>query len=133
MGDNYSSRGVLSSARDNEKRAVANCMKRHYHDFMTKRHDRRQSGRVAEPVQVYLDPADRERLERLAERLEATKSDVLRRALAALESQVRQPVPAPGGGAPPLPTFNGKGLQAGVDLDDSANLLDLMQQGDAPR
>jgi hypothetical protein len=48
---------------------------------MTKRHDRRQSGRVA----------------------------------------------------PPLPTFSGKGLQPGVDLDDSANLLDLMQDGDAPR
>jgi hypothetical protein len=29
----------------------------------------------------------------------------------------------------PLPTFGGKGLQAGVDLDDSANLLDLMQEG----
>ncbi|HEV8509777.1 MAG TPA: hypothetical protein VGQ48_04935 [Gemmatimonadales bacterium] len=100
---------------------------------MTKRHDRRQSGRVAEPVQVYLDRADRERLERLAVRLEATKSDVLRRGLTALESQVRQPAPAPAGVAPPLPTFSGKGLQAGVDLDDSANLLDLMQEGDAPR
>ena len=100
---------------------------------MTKRHERRPSGRVAEPVQVYLDRADRERLERLAARLEATKSDVLRRGLTALESQVRQPAPASGGEAPPLPTFSGKGLQAGVDLDDSANLLDLMQEGDAPR
>ena len=100
---------------------------------MTKRHDRRSVGRVAEPVQVYLDRADRERLERLAARLEATKSDVLRRGLTALESQVRQPAPAPGGVAPPLPTFSGKGLQAGVDLDDSANLLDLMEEGDAPR
>ncbi len=99
---------------------------------MTKRHDRR-SGRVAEPVQVYLDRDDRERLQRLAERLEATKSDVLRRGLAALESQVRRPSAAPPGLAPALPTFSGKGLQAGVDLDDSANLLDLMQEGDAPR
>jgi len=88
---------------------------------------------VAQPVQVYLDRADRERLERLVERLEATKSDVLRRGLMALESQVRQPVSAPAGVAPPLPTFSGKGLQAGVDLDDSATLLDLMQEGDAPR
>jgi len=34
----------------------------------------------------------------------------------------------PGGVAPSLPTFSGKGLQAGVDLDDSADLLDLMQK-----
>ena len=31
--------------------------------------------------------------------------------------------------APPLPTFTGGGLQPGVDLDDNAALLDLM---DAP-
>ncbi|MFL5926550.1 MAG: DUF2191 domain-containing protein [Gaiellaceae bacterium] len=29
-----------------------------------------------------------------------------------------------------LPTFNGGGLQAGVNLDDSAALLDLMERGD---
>jgi hypothetical protein len=29
--------------------------------------------------------------------------------------------------APPLPTFSGGGLQPGVDLDDSAALLDLME------
>jgi len=28
-----------------------------------------------------------------------------------------------------LPTFDGGGLQPGVDLDDSASLLDLMEQG----
>jgi len=28
--------------------------------------------------------------------------------------------------AVPLPTFNGNGLQPGVDLDDSASLLDIM-------
>jgi hypothetical protein len=32
-----------------------------------------------------------------------------------------------------LPVFKGKGLQPGVDLDDSASLLDLMQADDAPR
>src|SRR5258708_38379094 len=100
---------------------------------MKRRHEARHSAGVREPVQLYLDRADRERLERLAERLEATKSDVLRRGLAALESQVRPPAPAPAGGAPPLPTFSGQGLQAGVDLDDSARLLDVMQGGDAPR
>ena len=29
-----------------------------------------------------------------------------------------------------LPTFAGEGLQPGVDLDDSAALLDLMERGD---
>ena len=28
----------------------------------------------------------------------------------------------------PLPSFEGRGLQPGVDLDDSASLLDLMSQ-----
>jgi hypothetical protein len=28
-----------------------------------------------------------------------------------------------------LPTFHGGGLQPGVDLDDSASLLDLMERG----
>ena len=94
---------------------------------MTKRHDRsrRQPGRVTEPVQVYLDPVDRERLERLAARLEVTKSDVLRRGLEALEVMTRR---TPSGAAPPtpLPTFAGRGLMPGVDLDDSASLVDLM-------
>jgi hypothetical protein len=31
----------------------------------------------------------------------------------------------------PLPTFGGQGLQPGVDLDDTATLLDLMDRGDA--
>ena len=105
-----------------------------YHEIMTYNHEekRRPSKRVAEPVQVYLDLADRERLERLAERLEATKSDVLRRGLAALESQTRR-AEAPMAVPEPLPTFRGGGLQPGVDLDDTAHLLDLMSAGDAPR
>jgi len=99
---------------------------------MIKAHEHRKPSRVAEPVQVYLDRPDRERLERLATALDATKSDVLRRALAALDSLVRRPAsraPEPVS----LPVFKGKGLQPGVDLDDSASLLDLMQAGDAPR
>jgi Arc/MetJ family transcription regulator len=32
----------------------------------------------------------------------------------------------------PLPSFSGQGLQPGVDLDDSAALLELMERGDAP-
>jgi Bacterial antitoxin of type II TA system, VapB len=31
-----------------------------------------------------------------------------------------------------LPTFKGSGLQPGVDLDDSAALLDLIEQHDGP-
>lgn len=56
---------------------------------MTKNHDKGR--RVAEPVQVYLDAADRGRLGRLAEQLDSTKSDVLRRALEALERQLMDP------------------------------------------
>ncbi len=50
---------------------------------MTKAHDRRS--RVAEPVQVYLDTQDRGALEQLARHLDLSKSDVIRRALNALE------------------------------------------------
>lgn len=99
-----------------------------YHDIMRQRHDRTKTGRVAEPVQVYLDPPARERLERLAAQLDATKSDVLRRGLEALESLTGRPTQAPSS-PPPLPTYAGLGLQPGVDLDDTASLLDLMGEG----
>lgn len=98
---------------------------------MKRHHDRRpRAGRVAEPVQVYLDRPDRERLDRLAAQLEATKSDVLRRGLEALESLSRR-VTGPVRPPVPLPTFRGQGLQPGVDLDDTASLLDLMDGSDA--
>jgi len=54
-------------------------------------HEKRPSGRVKEPVQVYLSPSERERLERLAAQLDATKSDVLRRGLEALEQTLTDP------------------------------------------
>ena len=57
---------------------------------MTKNHDNTPNARrVSEtaPVQVYLDRSDRARLERLTEQLDATKSDVLRRSLVALEER----------------------------------------------
>jgi hypothetical protein len=99
---------------------------------MKKRHEPRKPARVAEPVQVYLDPARRATLERLAAQLGATKSDVLRRGLDALESLSRRPS-APARGTVTLPTFAGQGLLPGVDLDDTASLIDLMQEGgDAP-
>lgn len=99
---------------------------------MTNSHSRRKPRRVAEPVQVYLDQPDRERLQRLATALDATKSDVLRRALAALESQIRRPASRPPEPVS-LPVFKGKGLKPGVDLDDTASLHDLMQADDAAR
>jgi len=99
---------------------------------MKSRHDPpRKPARVAEPVQVYLDRPDRERLERLASQLGATKSDVLRRGLEALESLVRRPA-SKAQRPVALPTFSGRGLQPGVDLDDTASLFDLMQTDDAP-
>ncbi len=50
---------------------------------------------MSEPVQVYLERRDHELLERLASRLDATKSDVLRRGLAALERQLSDPAQDP--------------------------------------
>ena len=96
---------------------------------MKRSHDKRRR-RVAEPVQVYLDPPDRERLERLAARLDATKSDVLRQGLVALEAQTARAAPGTTT-ATPLPTFAGEGLLPGVDLDDTASLLDVMDARDA--
>lgn len=57
---------------------------------MRKGHDS-PARRVGEPVQVYLQPSDRKRLDRLVEELETSKSDVLRRALEALEYQLSDP------------------------------------------
>ena len=51
--------------------------------------------RVAEPVQVYLEPGDHARLERLARQLDTTKSEVLRRGLAAFERQLLDPAAHP--------------------------------------
>ncbi len=54
-----------------------------------------REGRVREPVQVYLDPEDRHRLERLQDRLGSTKSAILRRGLEALEREVLDPAAHP--------------------------------------
>ena len=97
---------------------------------MKYRHERpKRSARVAEPVQVYLQPPDRERLDRLSEHLGTTKSDVLRRGLEALEAQT---VAATGrrGDRVSLPTFAGGELLPGIDLDDTAALLELMEDED---
>lgn len=47
--------------------------------------------REAAPLQVYLDAAERARLERLADQLALTRSDVVRRGLEALEREVTDP------------------------------------------
>lgn len=58
--------------------------------------------------------------------LTAVIEDALRQALARRPDQ--KPTPTP------LPTARGGGfLQAGVDLDDGAALLELMESDDAPR
>jgi len=62
------------------------------------------------PVQVYLSPDDRERLERMAEGLGLTKADVLRRGLRALEGQLLDP------NAHPLLGLAGIGKDTGGDL-----------------
>jgi len=99
---------------------------------MKRDHDKgKRASRVAEPVQVYLETSDRARLDRLTARLGTTKSDVLRRGLEALEALTRSG--AASGTRVPLPTFRGEGLLPGVDLDDSASLLDLMDGDDATR
>ncbi len=51
--------------------------------------------------------------------------DALRQALERRESAAVEPLD--------LPTVGGRGLQPGVDLDDSASLLELMEGDDAPR
>jgi len=53
--------------------------------------------RVSEtaPVQVYLDRQSRERLDHLAVSLDATKSEVLRRGLLALERETTDPASHP--------------------------------------
>jgi Arc/MetJ-type ribon-helix-helix transcriptional regulator len=47
------------------------------------------------PVQVYLGPEERERLEAMAHRLDVTRSDVVRRGLLALERELTDPARHP--------------------------------------
>jgi hypothetical protein len=45
----------------------------------------------------------------------------------ALRLMLRSPAPGPATPAKRLPTFKGRGLRPGVHLDDSAELLDLLE------
>lgn len=62
---------------------------------MKKTNDRHRPPRAAEPVQVYLERPDAERLGRLTSQLSASKSDVLRQGLEALERQLTDPATHP--------------------------------------
>ena len=55
----------------------------------------RRRVREAAPLQVYLVADERDRLERLADHLDATKSDVIRRGLLALERELQSPTSHP--------------------------------------
>jgi len=58
-----------------------------------------------------------------------TLTAVLERALRELLVRSREHQPQP---SRELPTFRGRGLRPGVDLDDSAALLDLMESSPDP-
>ena len=61
---------------------------------------------------------------RLARRTKRTLTAVIDEALREKLARAR---PRPRRDLSPLPTFRGRGLQPGVDLDDTAALLDLME------
>jgi hypothetical protein len=64
----------------------------------------------------------------LAVRTGRTLTEVIEDALRETLNRQRRPEAR----AVELPTFRGGGLRPGVDLDDSAALLELMDQPDAP-
>ena len=65
--------------------------------------------------------AAKERAAREGRSLSDVVGDAVRASFAREPSRKQRPVE--------LPTFDGGGLQPGVDLDDSAALLDLMERG----
>lgn len=56
---------------------------------------RKSRVREAAPVQVYLDREEQDRLDRLTTQLDSTRSEVLRRGLAALEQSLLDPAAHP--------------------------------------
>ena len=78
---------------------------------------------------VRLDDGLLRDLKRLAAQEGVTLTALLERAVREMmvrrrRPRARQPVQ--------LPTFKGRGLQPGVDLDDTSALLDLMERADDP-
>ena len=78
---------------------------------------------------VRLDDALLTAVKKLAVERGTTLTAVLEEALR--EKLARVHGLAPSAAAPALPTFRGKGPRAGVDLHDTAALLDLMNHADA--
>jgi hypothetical protein len=78
---------------------------------------------------VRLDPDLLHEAKLLAAADRTTLTALLEQALRELLARRRQRSPRP---RIELPTYTGCGLQPGVDLDNSAALLDLMDRGDAP-
>jgi len=64
----------------------------------------------------------KERAAREGRTLSEVVGDALRTGFAHDSAQPKEPVE--------LPTYNGGGLQPGVELDDSTSLLELMERGD---
>ncbi len=77
---------------------------------------------------VRLDDALLAELRELAARTGTTLTAVIEEALRESVARRRR---APSANRVALPTFRGDGVQPGVDLDDSAALIDLME--DRPR
>ena len=78
---------------------------------------------------VRLDDELLAEVKRLAARRGMTLTAVLDEALREMLARRAQGGPAR---PPKLPSFKGRGLQPGVDLDDSAALLELMESADDP-
>ncbi len=90
---------------------------------MTEYHDKsRPKKRVGEPAQVYLTAADQARLERLTAQLGASKSDVLRQGLEALELQHMSPAAHP--------SLRLIGLVHDVDDIASGDAIDIAREHD---
>jgi hypothetical protein len=78
---------------------------------------------------VRLDEDLLREVKRLAAEERMTLTAVLEQALREMLARRRQRRDRP---RVPLPTFRGRGLQPGVDLDGSSALLDLMDGRDGP-
>ena len=78
---------------------------------------------------VRLDPELLHEVKLAAAEERTTMTALLEQALRELLARRRQSEVRP---RVPLPTYTGDGLQPGVDLSNTAALLDLMDQPDAP-
>ena len=78
---------------------------------------------------VRLDDELIHEVKRVAAEERTTLTALLEQALRELLARRRQARLRP---REPLPTYAGRGLQPGVDLDDTAALLDLLDRRDAP-